>query len=253
VVFTYIRVLVLEPSVLMYKEPCAAESVGAPDPKNTPKLVVEEISRPVPAVPPAGTVVPEYRFKPPVRDIEVPVATPKIGVTQVGEFKVGEVKVLLVKVSVVVLPTNVSVVVGKVSVPVFVIVEITGAVKILFVRVSVVVLATSVSVTAGRVNVPEAVAEACRTVEPLDDPENVVLGSVIVCVKVLVPLKVLLPLKVTLVFRRGTVEPDVPTGGIVKANVGLLITSTNLAGEEEDTGAGRLTMALLFISKVDNI
>ena len=42
---------------------------------------------------------------------------------------------LLVSVSVVALPTNVSVDVGKVNVPVFVIVEITGAVNVLLVRV----------------------------------------------------------------------------------------------------------------------
>ena len=47
----------------------------------------------------------------------------------------GEVSVLLVKVSVVFLPTKVSVEVGRVSVPVFEIVEITGAVKVLLVKV----------------------------------------------------------------------------------------------------------------------
>ena len=47
----------------------------------------------------------------------------------------GAVKVLFVKVSVVALPTSVSVEVGKVNVPVFEIVVITGAVKVLFVRV----------------------------------------------------------------------------------------------------------------------
>lgn len=50
-----------------------------------------------------------------------------VTVDNVPPFIVGEVKVLLVKVSVVALPTKVSVVVGRVSVPVLVIVEITGA------------------------------------------------------------------------------------------------------------------------------
>src|ERR1043166_1410272 len=54
--------------------------------------------------------------------------------------------VLLVRVSVVARPTIVSVEVGRVSVPVLLIVEITGAVSVLLVRVSVVVLPTYVSV-----------------------------------------------------------------------------------------------------------
>ena len=51
---------------------------------------------------------------------------------------VGEVNVLLVRVSVVALPTNVSVLVGNVNVPVFEIDEITGVVNVLFVNVFVV-------------------------------------------------------------------------------------------------------------------
>lgn len=68
---------------------------------------------------------------------------------------VGEVKVLFVNVSVVALPTKVSVEVGKVKVPVFEIEEIIGVVRVLFVNVSVVALPTRVSVEVGRVNVPE--------------------------------------------------------------------------------------------------
>ena len=49
---------------------------------------------------------------------------------------VGEVSVLLVRVSVVAFPTRVSVDVGRVSVPVFTIVLITGAVIVLFVSVT---------------------------------------------------------------------------------------------------------------------
>jgi hypothetical protein len=66
----------------------------------------------------------------------------------------GEVKVLFVSVSVVALPTSVSVLIGRVKAPVFVIVDITGEVKVLFVSVSVVALPTSVSVLVGRVKAP---------------------------------------------------------------------------------------------------
>jgi len=48
---------------------------------------------------------------------------------------VGDVSVLLVRVSVVALPTKVSVAVGKVTVPVLEMLEITGAVKVLLVKV----------------------------------------------------------------------------------------------------------------------
>ena len=62
--------------------------------------------------------------------------------------------VLLVRVSVVALPTNVSVEVGNVRVPVFTIVPITGLVRVLLVSVSVVARPTNVSVDVGRVSVP---------------------------------------------------------------------------------------------------
>ena len=56
-------------------------------------------------------------------------------------------------VSLVALPTIVSVDVGKVNVPVLTIVEIIGAVKVLLVRVSVVALPTRVSVASGNVKI----------------------------------------------------------------------------------------------------
>ena len=56
-----------------------------------------------------------------------------------GVVKVGLVNVLLVRVSVVALPTNVSVDVGRVTVPVLLMLDITGVVKVLLVRVCVVV------------------------------------------------------------------------------------------------------------------
>ena len=53
----------------------------------------------------------------------------------IGVLIVGDVNVLLVRVSVVALPTQVSVEVGSVMVPVFDIEEITGVVKVLLVNV----------------------------------------------------------------------------------------------------------------------
>jgi hypothetical protein len=67
----------------------------------------------------------------------------------------GEVRVLFVNVSVVARPTSVSVDVGKVNVPLLLILLITGEVSVLLVRVSVVALPTNVSVDVGRVIVPE--------------------------------------------------------------------------------------------------
>ena len=47
-----------------------------------------------------------------------------------------------------------------------------GLVSVLLVNVSVVALPTKVSVAAGSVKVPEATAAACTVVVPEDDPEN---------------------------------------------------------------------------------
>jgi hypothetical protein len=71
----------------------------------------------------------------------------------------GPVKVLLVSVSVVALPTRVSVATGSVKVPVFDMELIIGVVRVLFVSVSVVALPTSVSVEVGSVRVPVFVIE----------------------------------------------------------------------------------------------
>src|SRR6056300_1469656 len=72
--------------------------------------------------------------------------------------------VLLVNVSVVFLPTNVSVDDGKVIVPVFEIVEITGVFKVLFVSVSVVSFNTTVPVASGSVIVLSAVGSVTASV-----------------------------------------------------------------------------------------
>lgn len=60
----------------------------------------------------------------------------------------------MVSVSVVARPTKVSVLVGRVTVPVLLMLDMTGVVSVLFVRVSVVARPTKVSVDVGRVRVP---------------------------------------------------------------------------------------------------
>ncbi|NBS75392.1 MAG: hypothetical protein EBT78_17635 [Betaproteobacteria bacterium] len=64
------------------------------------------------------------------------VNVPDAGVPSAGVVSVGDVSVLFVSVSVVARPTNVSVDVGSVKVPVFVMLEMTGVVNVLLVRVS---------------------------------------------------------------------------------------------------------------------
>jgi hypothetical protein len=101
------------------------------------------------------------------------VNVPELGVPRTGVVNVGLVNVLLVSVSLVARPTKVSVVVGRVNVPVFVMVEITGPVNVLFVRVCVPVNVTRVSVPEGTdsVLVPAVVmVNACALVMVMDDP-----------------------------------------------------------------------------------
>ena len=74
-----------------------------------------------------------------VQDVRFPDA----GVPSAGVVSVGEVNVLLVSVSVVARPTNVSVVVGSVNVPVLLMLEIIGLVSVLFVSVVVLVAVTT--------------------------------------------------------------------------------------------------------------
>jgi len=80
--------------------------------------------------------------------------------------------------------------------------------------------------------------EAKRVVIPV--PDTVPLRTTGL-EKVCVADQVLMP------FRRGTVDPEVPTGGTVRATEGL-ITSTNLTGLLIVAGLGRLTILKLFIS-----
>ena len=75
------------------------------------------------------------------------------------ELITGVVNVLFVSVSVVDLPTNVVVTEGKVKVPVFTIELITGVVNVLFVSVSVVFLPTNISVKSGNVKIRLTVCE----------------------------------------------------------------------------------------------
>jgi hypothetical protein len=102
---------------------------------------------------------------------------------------VGFVNVLLVRVSVVARPTNVSVDIGSVIVPVLLIVLITGAVSVLLVRVSVVALPTRVSVAAGSVTVVvPATAVACNVVVPDVDPEmSIAFGFSVTVVAMIIP------------------------------------------------------------------
>ena len=66
----------------------------------------------------------------------VPAAPARVkAVVRLADAIVGAVSVLLVSVSVVALPTNVSVLVGSVNIPVLLMLEITGAVRVLLVRV----------------------------------------------------------------------------------------------------------------------
>ena len=122
--------------------------------------------------------------------------------------------VLFVNVSVVALPTKVSVDVGKVKVPEFEIVEIIGVVNVLFVNVSVVALPTKVSVEVGNVNVPVLLIEE-------------IIGVVkVLFVKVCVPVKVATVLSMSKVI----VEPEtdevnpVPPEILTDWLVGIVIT-----------------------------
>jgi hypothetical protein len=73
-----------------------------------------------------------------VQDDNVPLE----GVPSTGVVSVGDVSVLFVRVSVVARPTNVSVLVGSVNVPVLLMLEIIGAVNVLLVIVVVLVAVT---------------------------------------------------------------------------------------------------------------
>jgi hypothetical protein len=54
----YSRVLNVTAVVFKYKLPFAADNVGTPVPKNTPRFVVLDISMPDPVEPPATGAVP---------------------------------------------------------------------------------------------------------------------------------------------------------------------------------------------------
>jgi hypothetical protein len=93
-------------------------------------------------------------------------------------------------------PISVPVTVGRVSVPVFVMVAITGAVNVLFVSVSVVALPTSVSVLVGKVNVGVPAAAGVTIVampEVLPDKANAVALTDLPAVKLLTATLVVTP------------------------------------------------------------
>ena len=100
-----------------------------------------------------------------------PVARVMSAVVTEGVCNTGEVSVLFVKVSVVALPTKVSVLVGKVSVPVLTIVAITGAVRVLLVKVWVAVVPTNEP--AGAAKPSNAVPPALTRIKSsADKPES---------------------------------------------------------------------------------
>jgi len=70
--FTYRRVDVDEPSVRIYKDPCAAENVGAPEPQNIPRLAVDENLIPEVEAPAAGGAVEVCRLNCPVVEMVEP-------------------------------------------------------------------------------------------------------------------------------------------------------------------------------------
>jgi len=86
----------------------------------------------------------------------------------------------------------VSVDVGRVKVPVLLMVLITGLVNVLLVSVSVVALPTRVSVAAGSVRtVVPATAVACNVVVPDVEPEmSIAFGLSVTVVAMICPIKV---------------------------------------------------------------
>ena len=103
-----------------------ADQTGSPD-----ETVKTNPSVPMPNL--AGVLAAEaYKISPVVVIVEM-----------LGVVKTGDVKVLLVKVSVPVSEARVTEPVGSVTVPLLLMLEITGVVKVLFVRVTVFVSVTS--------------------------------------------------------------------------------------------------------------
>ena len=116
---------------------------------------------------------------------------------------------MFVRISVVDLPTNVSVLVGKVRVPVLTIDEIIGVVSVLLVRVSVVFLPTNVSVLVGRVKVPVFMIDEMVGVVIVGELLMTNVDPVPVCelIDVVFPIDIMGPVRLALVV---TVEafPD---------------------------------------------
>src|SRR6056300_1747096 len=146
--------------------------------------------------------------------------------------------VLLVNVSVVSLPTNVSVDVGNVNVPEFEIDEIIGLVKVLFVKVSVVSFNTIVPEAIGKLIVLSAVGSItpktvslASAVEPSNVNEFVTsivdeLTVVVVPLTVKLPVIVVLPVTVrpsSIVIKDESVDdkvvPEIPIAELCKALV----------------------------------
>lgn len=133
-------------------------------------------------------------------NVSVLIGKVKVPVFTIVEIT-GEVSVLLVKVSVVALPTKVSVLVGRVRVPVLRIDDIVGVVSVLFVRVSVVDLPTRVSVLVGKVKVPVLIIVEIVGVVMVGEELITNVDPVPVCelTDVVLPIDVMGPVRLALV------------------------------------------------------
>ncbi len=123
---------------------------------------------------------------------------PVLIASAVIELVVESEMVLFVSVSVVARPTKVSVAVGKVSVPVLEIVEMTGAVKVLFVKVCVSVSPTMLPEGADLPPTCEALRFATWVVEATTNGAVPVATELLICPLALIAAIVVVPVKVLL-------------------------------------------------------
>ena len=130
--------------------------------------------------------------------------------------------VLLVRVSVVALPTNVSVLVGSVNVPVLLMVEIIGVVRVLLVRVSEPAKVASVPVVG---SVTPVVPETVNVVAKLPEIANVLAALFATPVPPLFAGKV----PVTLDAKLTNVVDVVPVPPLAMAKVPATVTAPDVA------------------------
>ncbi len=128
---------------------------------------------------------------------------------------------LLDKLSTVALPTRVSVLVGKVNVPVLTMVAMTGAVSVLFVSVCVVPMPTSVVVSSGNVIVLLVVCDVRRVVDVAVVPPTSKSNSIVL--SVLSAMDVVLSMSVLLVSVSAVSLPTKVSGPVGKVSVPPLL------------------------------